>query len=181
MGIHALFGAFVAGAVLPRDELVIKDLIRRLEDVTVVFLLPLFFAFTGLRTALTMVTGDLWALAALVMVCAVAGKLFGSALAARLTGMRWCEAIAVGTLLNTRGLMELVILNIGLDIGVISAPLFSILVAMALLTTIMTAPLLSLFLVRERERERESYQGVVEVPGRGIRRFEVRGGGALVS
>jgi Kef-type K+ transport system membrane component KefB len=80
------------------------------------------------------------------MLSAIVGKLFGSAIAARMTGMRWREALAVGTLLNTRGLMELVILNIGLDVGVISAPLFSILVAMALLTTIMTAPLLDLLM-----------------------------------
>jgi Kef-type K+ transport system membrane component KefB len=146
LGIHALFGAFLAGAVLPPDAPLVKELVRRLEDVTVVFLLPLFFAFTGLRMVLTMVSDDLLGMAALIMVAAIAGKLFGSAFAARLTGMQWREAFAVGTLMNTRGLMELVILNIGLDIGVISAPLFSIMVAMALLTTVMTAPLLSVLL-----------------------------------
>jgi Kef-type K+ transport system membrane component KefB len=153
LGIHALFGAFVAGAVIPHEEPVIRDLIRRLEDLTVVFLLPLFFAFTGLRTVLTLVHGDLLGLAVLVVLTAVAGKLFGSAIAARWSGMRWREALAVGTLLNTRGLMELVILNLGLDIGVISTPLFSIMVAMALLTTIMTAPLMNLFLPARTRHE----------------------------
>jgi K+:H+ antiporter len=151
IGIHALFGAFIAGAVIPRDELFVPELTRRLEDLTVVFLLPLFFAFTGLRTSLGLVRGDLLAVAGLVIITAIAGKLFGSALAARLTGMSGREALAVGTLMNTRGLMELVILNIGLDIGVLSPALYSIMVAMALITTMMTAPMLRLLRLRPAE------------------------------
>jgi Kef-type K+ transport system membrane component KefB len=142
IGIHALFGAFIAGAIIPRDELFVPELIRRLEDLTVVFLLPLFFAFTGLRTSLVLVRGDLLIVAVVVVLTAITGKLVGSALAAWLTGMRAREALAVGALMNTRGLMELVILNIGLDIGVLSPALYSIMVVMALITTMMTAPVL---------------------------------------
>ncbi len=142
IGIHALFGAFVAGAVIPREEAMVRELIRRLEDLTVVFLLPLFFAFTGLRTSFNFAQPELWLTLLLVTSVAIAGKLFGSAAAARFTGMPWREALAVGVLLNTRGLMELVILNIGLDIGVLSPALYSIMVAMALITTVMTTPLL---------------------------------------
>jgi Kef-type K+ transport system membrane component KefB len=144
IGIHALFGAFLAGAVVPRDEAVVQEMLHRLEDFTVVFLLPLFFAFTGLRMSFTSIASEFWLAGLLVLVCAIAGKLGGSAVAARASGLSWREAFALGTLLNTRGLMELVILNVGLDIGVISRPLFSIMVVMALITTAMTAPVLDL-------------------------------------
>jgi Kef-type K+ transport system membrane component KefB len=108
-------------------------------------LLPVFFAFTGLRTSVGLVQGgSAWALTGLVLLVAVAGKLGGSAGAARLLGMPWREALAVGALMNTRGLMELVILNVGLDIGVITPTLFAMLVLMALVTTVMTSPLLTL-------------------------------------
>jgi len=144
IGIHALFGAFLAGAIVPRDEVFVQDMLHRLEAVTIVFLLPLYFAFTGLRMSLTGVAADYWTAGTLVLVCAITGKLFGSAIAARASGVSWREAFALGALLNTRGLMELVILNVGLDIGVISRPLFSIMVIMALITTAMTAPVLQL-------------------------------------
>ncbi len=143
LGIHALFGAFLAGAVLPRETDFIRALTEKLEDVTLVFLLPLFFAFTGLRTSLEMVSGgSLWAAFGLILAVAVFGKFGGSAIAARMAGMSWREASAMGVLLNTRGLMELVILNVGLDIGVISPTLFAMMVLMALLTAFMTTPLL---------------------------------------
>jgi Kef-type K+ transport system membrane component KefB len=107
-------------------------------------LLPLFFAFTGLRTRIGLVEGvQMWGFAALILVVAVSGKWGGSALAARFTGMTWREAGAVGVLMNTRGLMELVILNVGVDIGVISPALFAMMVLMALATTCMTSPLLN--------------------------------------
>ena len=145
LGIHALFGAFMAGAVMPKGEAFVHALTEKLEDVTVVLLLPLFFAFTGLRTRIGLVEGaEMWGWCALVVGVAVAGKFGGSAVAARLTGMRWREAAAIGTLMNTRGLMELVILNIGLDIGVISPAVFAMMVLMALATTFMTSPLLEL-------------------------------------
>ncbi|HEU4559343.1 MAG TPA: cation:proton antiporter, partial [Longimicrobium sp.] len=145
LGVHALFGAFLAGAVMPKGKGFVHALTDKLEDVTVVLLLPLFFAFTGLRTRIGLVEGaEMWGFCALIVLVAVAGKFGGSAVAARLTGMRGREALAIGALMNTRGLMELVILNIGLDIGVISPAVFAMMVMMALVTTFMTSPLLEL-------------------------------------
>ncbi len=146
LGIHALFGAFLMGAVIPKDPLLIRDLRERLEDVTVLLLLPLFFAFTGLRTSIGLVSGgEMWLYFGLVLMVAVVGKFGGSAIAARATALSWREAGALGILMNTRGLMELVILSIGLDLGVISPALFTMMVLMALVTTFMTAPVLELF------------------------------------
>jgi Kef-type K+ transport system membrane component KefB len=143
LGIHALFGAFAAGAVMPKLRGFVRELTTKLEDVTVVFLLPLFFAFTGLRTSVGLVEGaDSWFYGALILLAAVAGKLGGSFFAARATGLPAREALALGVLMNTRGLMELVILTIGLDLGVISPALFTLLVLMAFITTAMTTPLL---------------------------------------
>jgi Kef-type K+ transport system membrane component KefB len=143
LGIHLLFGAFLMGAIMPKDADFVKSLIQRFESVTVVLLLPLFFAFNGLRTSIRTVQGwDMWGYCVLIILVAIVGKLGGSMAAARFTGMTWRGATAVGLLMNTRGLMELVILNIGLDIGVISPALFSMMVIMALVTTLMTTPLL---------------------------------------
>jgi len=155
LGLHALFGAFLMGAVLPKERGFVRAIAERLEDVTAVLLLPLFFAFTGLRTRIDLVSGaGMWLLCALIIVVAVAGKLGGASLAARLAGMTWREAGALGVLMNTRGLMELVILNIGLDIGIISPTLFAMMVLMALTTTFMTVPLLEwIYPVRLRGRE----------------------------
>jgi len=145
LGIHALFGAFLAGAVLPKGRRFVHDLTAKLEDVTVVLLLPLFFAFTGLRTRFGLVSGaELWLYCAVIVAVAVLGKFGGSAVAARVTGMPWRAAGAIGVLMNTRGLMELVILNVGLDLGVLSPTLFAMMVLMALATTFMTSPLLQL-------------------------------------
>jgi Kef-type K+ transport system membrane component KefB len=145
LGVHALFGAFVAGAVVPANRPVVQETIRKLEDLTVVFLVPLFFAFAGLRTSLALVEGSaMWGYAALITLVAIAGKLGGCGIAARLTGMSWREAGALGVLMNTRGLMELVVLNIGLDIGVIGPQLYAMMVVMAIVTTFLTTPLLSL-------------------------------------
>lgn len=145
LGIHALFGAFLAGAVMPRTTAFVEGLAERLEDVTVVLLLPLFFAFTGLRTRVDLL-GDpeSWLILVAVVAVAIAGKLGGSAVAARLSGVRWREALVIGTLMNTRGLMELVVLNLGLEIGVISPRLFTIMVLMALATTFMTTPVITM-------------------------------------
>ena len=144
LGIHALFGAFLVGVVMPRDPRVVRVLSGRLEDVVVVLLLPLFFAVTGLRTRIGLLDGTaLWVTCGLVIAVAVTGKLGGTAIAGRLSGLAWGEALALGTLMNTRGLMELVILNVGLDIGVISPPLFAMMVLMALTTTVMTTPVLA--------------------------------------
>jgi Kef-type K+ transport system membrane component KefB len=144
IGVHALFGSFLIGLMLARERPVAQAIHDRLESLLVVVLLPLYFAFTGLRTRLDLLVEiDLWGWAAAILGVAVAGKLGGSALAARVSGVPWREALALGTLMNTRGLMELVILNVGLDLGVLSPALYSMLVLMALATTVMTQPLLS--------------------------------------
>lgn len=144
IGIHAIFGAFALGALVPSDSRVARDLIAKLSDVVVVLLLPAFFAYTGMRTKLDLVSGvGQWTLCILITLTASVGKFGGSAVAARLSGMGWSEASALGILMNTRGLMELVVLNIGLDLRVISPTLFAMLVIMALLTTMATTPVLT--------------------------------------
>ncbi|MCC6847187.1 MAG: cation:proton antiporter [Deltaproteobacteria bacterium] len=143
IGIHALFGAFLFGAIVPKHDGFAQLLADKLEDLVVVLLLPLFFAYSGLRTEIGLLdSAHAWATCGLVIAAACAGKVGGSAVAARLTGLRWREASALGVLMNTRGLMELIVLNIGLDLGVISPALFTMMVLMALATTIMTSPLL---------------------------------------
>jgi len=144
LGVHALFGAFLVGAVSPKAQGFVHALLGRFEDVMVVLLLPLFFAFTGLRTEISLIDGmGAWLVCALVIAVAVIGKVGGSIVAARATAMPWRDATVIGVLLNTRGLMELVILNVGLDIGVISRELFAMMVVMALATTFMTTPLVA--------------------------------------
>lgn len=145
IGIHALFGAFVAGAIMPASAHLQLFLKERLETFSSVFLLPLFFAFTGLRTQINLL-GDWWnwLMCAGVIMVAIAGKLGGSMLAARWIGMNWRDAFSIGALMNTRGLMELIVLNIGYDLGILSPPVFTMMVLMALVTTLMTGPLLSL-------------------------------------
>jgi len=146
IGVHALFGAFLAGVLVPRGAATSEMLMQRCRDLLVVLLLPLFFAITGLRTGITLISGPTALLAcAAVLVAAVAGKLGGSALAARASGLQWRDALSLGALMNTRGLMELVVLNVGLEIGVLSPTLFAIMVVMALVTTAATSPLLTLF------------------------------------
>jgi Kef-type K+ transport system membrane component KefB len=149
IGIHALFGSFFAGVILPRNESLVRYVSERLDPLTSVLLLPLFFAFTGLRTSVGVLNGAAaWMDCALIVAVAVAGKLAGCAVTLYFAGTSWREAIAVGILMNTRGLIELVILNVGLDLGVISPSLFSMLVIMAVVTTFMASPLLDLVRMR---------------------------------
>lgn len=144
LGIHALFGAFFAGVIVPKENGFTEDVRTRLQLPVVVLLIPLFFAFTGLRTSIGLISGfEMVLYCVLVFVVAIAGKFGGSMIAARVMGTPWREAASIGILMNTRGLIELVILNIGLDIGVLTRPLFSIMVLMAVGTTVMTTPLLS--------------------------------------
>ena len=144
LGIHLLFGSFLMGAIMPKEPKFVRYILDRLETITITLLLPLFFAFTGLRTNIASLKGPaMWLYCALIILVATGGKLGGSTIAGRLSGMRLREAAGLGTLMNTRGLMELVILNIGLDIKVISPALFSMMVLMALFTTFMTTPLLA--------------------------------------
>lgn len=143
LGLHLLFGSFLAGVIMPKDPKFVRYILDRLESTTMVLLLPLFFAFTGLRTSIGLIKGaEMWFFSLTIILIAVIGKLGGSMIAARAAGTRWREAAGLGILMNTRGLMELVILNVGLDIGVISPALFSMMVLMALVTTFMAAPLL---------------------------------------
>jgi Kef-type K+ transport system membrane component KefB len=145
IGIHALFGAFLFGAVIPHDSSLARALTRRLEDVVTIMLLPAFFAFTGMRTEIGLVSGvSEWLICGLIVLVATVGKFGGTLVAARLTGMRWRQAASLGILMNTRGLMELIVLNIGLDLAVISPKLFAMMVLMALATTIATTPVLQL-------------------------------------
>lgn len=145
IGIHALFGAFMAGTIMP-DNLKFRTLfIEKVEDVSLVLLLPLFFVFTGLRTQIGLIDDpDMWALCGLIVAVAVVGKFFGSAVAAKFVGQSWKESLSIGALMNTRGLMELVVLNIGYDLGVLKPEIFTMMVIMALATTFMTGPALNL-------------------------------------
>jgi Kef-type K+ transport system membrane component KefB len=144
IGIHALFGAFLAGVVMPSNSRLRGFLRERLETFSAVFLLPLFFALTGLRTQVGLLDSwPDWLTCAALIAVAIAGKLGGSMLAARWTGMGWREAFAVGALMNTRGLVELIVLNIGYDLGILSPRIFTMMVLMALVTTFMTGPILS--------------------------------------
>jgi Kef-type K+ transport system membrane component KefB len=146
IGIHPLFGAFVAGAIMPKHEGFNRALSGRLYDSVVVLLLPMFFVYTGLRTKLGLLDqGWMWGVCGIIILVAIAGKFGGSTISARLAGIPWREAGALGTLMNARGLMELVLLNIGLEIGVISQTVFTMLVIMAIVTTLMTAPILDRF------------------------------------
>ncbi len=152
IGIHALFGAFLLGAILPKTDGFAATLAEKLEDLVLVFLLPLFFAVSGLRTQIGLLnTTHGWGLFGLILIAACLGKFGGSTLAARITGLTWRESSAIGILMNTRGLMELVVLNIGLDLGVISPTLFTMMVLMALLTTFITSPLLQLIYPHEQK------------------------------
>jgi K+:H+ antiporter len=144
LGVHPLFGAFVAGLAIPKDGEWAAKSIQKIESVTLALLLPLFFTLTGLRTRIDLLVGRR-ASAYVVAIIAIAifGKLAGAALAARFTGMEWRKCLAVGVLMNTRGLVELVVLNAGLELGILSPKLFTMMVIMALVTTFMTSPLLA--------------------------------------
>jgi Kef-type K+ transport system membrane component KefB len=152
IGVHPLFGAFLAGLCFPRQPQWQTGIRTRLEMVVSVLLLPFFFALTGMRTRLDLLSGThLWMWTLIILALAVAGKLGGAALAARLTGEPWRNALALGALLNTRGLVELIVLNIAYNAGIFSPQLFSMLVVMALVTTMMTTPLLNLLKINAED------------------------------
>jgi Kef-type K+ transport system membrane component KefB len=144
LGLHAVFGAFLFGACLPRDDRMLGWLIERIEAIAIVLLMPIFFALTGLGTTADAFTGAGLGVMALILAVAVVGKVTGSTLGARLAGFDWRDSFATGSLLNARGVMELIVLKGGLDAGIIGPPLFTMLLAMAILTTLMTGPLLAL-------------------------------------
>ena len=142
IGIHAIFGAFLIGAIIPHESVIARHVTVRLEDIVRVMFLPAFFAFTGLRTEIGVVnTLADWVLCGAIITVATAGKFGGTLLASKAAGLDWRDSAALGILMNTRGLVELIVLNIGLDLGVISPRLFTMLVIMALVTTIMTSPI----------------------------------------
>ena len=145
LGLHAVFGAFLFGACLPRDDRLLRCLVERLEYLAIVLLMPIFFALAGLST-----TPDAFAgagIGALLMVlgAAVIGKVFGGAFGARLAGYGWRDSFATGALMNARGLMELIVMKVGLDAGLIGPSLFTMLLVMAIVTTVMTGPMLTWF------------------------------------
>jgi Kef-type K+ transport system membrane component KefB len=145
IGIHPLFGAFMAGVIMPQDKKFRHNFIQKVEDISTVLFLPLFFVYTGLRTEIGLLNNvHLWTVAAIVCGLAVIGKFLGSALSARFLGQSWRNSLMIGSLMNTRGLMELVALNIGYDLGVLSPEIFAMFVIMALTTTLMTGPSLNI-------------------------------------
>lgn len=155
LGIHALFGAFLAGAIVPREGTLATTLVTHTRGLTAVVFLPLFFAVTGLRMNIGLLQDrSLWICCGLVLLVAIVGKVGGAMFSALKVGFSWREATAIGLLMNTRGLMEMVVLNVGLDIGVVSRGLFTMTVLMALVTTGMTTPLLDRVLHIAREVER---------------------------
>ena len=168
IGIHAIFGAFLFGAIMPQHSDFIHELTGKLEDFAVVFLLPLFFAYSGLRTEIGQLgtDGTLWVYCLAILAVAIVGKWGASAIAAKLVGLSWRESLGLGILMNCRGLTELVILNIGLDLGVIPPALFAMLVIMALVTTFMTTPILAAIYPRsEQERMIAEEGGAAETDG----------------
>jgi Kef-type K+ transport system membrane component KefB len=163
IGIHALFGAFLAGVVMPAEVDFRKRLVVKIEDVSLVILLPLFFASTGLKTQIGLLNDiSAWLVCGLIILVAVAGKVGGSLAAAKFTGQSWSESLSLGALMNTRGLMELIVLGIGYELGVLSPTIFTMMVLMALVTTFMTSPALSAIEYVKRKRE---LMGVYPVPG----------------
>lgn len=145
LGIHPVFGAFLAGIILPRKGTLV-ELVRNIDQVNSLLFLPLYFVYSGLHTQIGLITGPwLWLICLLIFVIACGGKVFGGALTVRIFGESWHDAFSLGVLMNTRGLVELIVLNIGLQLGVLSPTLFAMLVIMALITTMMASPILSLF------------------------------------
>lgn len=145
IGIHALFGAFMTGVIMPDITKFRNLFIEKVEDVSVILLLPLFFVFTGLRTQIGLLNDPyIWKVTGLIILVAVVGKFLGSALAAKFVGQSWRDSLTIGALMNTRGLMELIVLNIGLDLEVITTEVFTMMVIMALVTTFMTGPTLNI-------------------------------------
>jgi len=161
IGVHALFGAFMFGIVTPRGSRVIEQAAGALRSVMTPLLLPLFFLTAGLKADIGLLAADtsLWLWLGAILAVAVAGKWGGAAVAARLSGLRWPEALTLGALMNCRGVTELVVLSVGLDLGVIGKEVFTMLALMALVTTAMTSPAVAALSTRIREREAATATG----------------------
>jgi Kef-type K+ transport system membrane component KefB len=158
IGIHALFGAFLAGVIMPQIPIFRKLMIDKIEDVSLTLLLPLFFVYTGLRTEIGLLnTPELWWMCGIIIMVAIVGKFLGGALSAKILGESWRDSLSLGVLMNTRGLMELIVLNIGYEMKILPPPIFVMLVIMALVTTFMTSPALSFinFILPEKKKQEE--------------------------
>ena len=167
IGIHALFGAFMAGVIMPSTTNFRNIFIEKIEDVSMLLLLPLFFVFTGLRTQIGLLNEPhLWQLCGIIILVAVVGKFIGSAIAAKFIGQSWRDSLIIGALMNTRGLMELVVLNIGYDLGVLTPEVFAMMVIMALVTTFMTGPALDLINRFLPEKDTGSIPDAIEKSGK---------------
>jgi len=153
LGVHPVFGAFMFGAALPRDDRLLAALIERVEYIAIIVLMPIFFALAGLSTTPAAFVGTGLSALLIVLGAAVAGKILGGAAGARIAGCSWRTAFAVGSLMNARALMELIVMKVGLDAGVIGPELFTMLMVMAIVTTLMTGPLLTLFAGKEATQE----------------------------
>lgn len=163
IGIHPIFGAFIAGIILPRDSVVSMQ-IRSLDTINGVLFLPLFFVYSGLQTQIGQIQGLLlWLICLLIIVVACSGKLLGGAVATRMVGESWRDAFSVGVLMNTRGLVELIVLNIGLQLGVLSPALFAMLVLMAIVTTMLASPLLPLLGYKSKAGQKVREEEALEI------------------
>lgn len=159
LGLHALFGAFMAGLAVPKNPKLVTETVEKIESLALTLLLPLFFALTGLRTRIDLLSGArAWIYTLAIIAVAIVGKFVGATLASRGTGTRWRESAALGVLMNTRGLVELVILNAGLELGILSPQLFTMLVIMALVTTFMAAPVLRIMKITGQSPVQASWQ-----------------------
>ena len=162
LGVHALFGAFLAGVALSKSPVMASNALAKFESLTSTVLLPIFFASVGLRTSFQLIHGtQLWIYLGFILLVAVAGMWGGTTFAARCTGMTWSESTTIGVLMNTRGLMEIVILSIGRDVGIISSTMFAMMLLMTLITTCMTTPLLRLY---PPDRVRQTASHRLEMP-----------------
>jgi Kef-type K+ transport system membrane component KefB len=158
--LHPVFGAFLFGACLPRDDRLLKSLIERLEHVAIIVLMPIFFALAGLDTTADAFVGAGLGALALILAAAVLGKILGGAAGARISGLGWRDSLAVGSLMNARALMELIVIKVGLDAGLIGQELFTLLLVMAIATTVMTGPLLTLFSTRQASAQVSATPGL---------------------
>ncbi|TCV96270.1 transporter (CPA2 family) [Luteibacter rhizovicinus] len=164
LNLHAVFGAFLFGACLPRDDRLLDTIVERIEHVTVLLLLPVFFALAGLNTSADAFTGGAGYALLIILAFAIAGKVLGGMAGARLAGQGWRDAFAVGSLMNARGLMELIVIRVGLDAGVIGKEMFTMLLIMAIVTTIMTTPML-VFFMRRRPAEAQATRRQERIAG----------------
>ncbi len=162
IGVHALFGAFTAGLIMPKFAGLVAQLREKIESLTLALLLPLFFALTGLRTRVDLISKEMWLCTLAIIVIATFGKFLGASVTSYVLGMKWRDSVGLGVLMNTRGLVELVVLTVGLDLGILSPALFTMMVAMALVTTFMATPVLVAMKIAPSRRKMSQLSGVLD-------------------